>query len=91
MSTVPYNGYLEVWLQRVTKPNAVGIEYASKEPLCHVVNRDDVQIWENSWIDSGDLLDALDVKEIVVKEATDTPEVMMPEEVELFHKNAWQY
>lgn len=91
MSTVPYNGYLEVWLQRVTKPKAVGIEYASKEPLCHVVNRDDVQIWDNSWIDSGALLDALDVKEIVVKEATDTPEVMMPEEVELFHKNAWQY
>ena len=25
MSKVPYNGYLEVWLQRATKPKAVGI------------------------------------------------------------------
>lgn len=91
MSTVPYNGYLEVWLQRVTKPRAVGIEYASGETLCHVVNGDDVQIWDNSWIDSGELRDALDVRKLVVKDATDTPEVMMPEEVELFHKNAWQY
>lgn len=91
MSTVPYNGYLEVWLQRVTKPRAVGIEYAGKEALCHVVNRTDAQIWDNSWIDSAALLSALDVKKIVVKEASDTPEVMMPEEVELFQKNAWQY
>ena len=26
MARVPYNGYLEIWLQRVTQPKAVGIK-----------------------------------------------------------------
>lgn len=91
MSRVPYNGYLEVWLQRVTKPKAVGIEHTSTESLCRIVNGENVDIWNNSWIGNKKLIDVLDVKKIVVKDATETPEVMRPEEVELFNANAWQY
>ncbi|MGO7428948.1 hypothetical protein ACCT09_56900, partial [Rhizobium ruizarguesonis] len=38
MARVPHNGYLEIWLQRVTKPKAVGIEFISGEPICKIVN-----------------------------------------------------
>ena len=91
MGRVPYNGYLEVWLQRVTKPKAVGIEYSSNENLCRIVNGKNVELWNNSWIANKKLVDALTAAHIVVKDATATPEVMTPEEVELFKKNAWQY
>lgn len=91
MSRVPYNGYLEVWMQRVTKPKAVGIEYASNENLCKIVNGEDVQLWDNSWIANPKLKAAVKVSKIVVKDATETPEVMTPAEVELFKRNAWQY
>ncbi|MGL4310518.1 MAG: RNA-directed DNA polymerase [Paracoccaceae bacterium] len=91
MSRVPYNGYLEVWLQRVTKPKAVGIEYDSKEHLCRIVNGQSVELWNNSWISTAKLVAALNVKNILVKDAASAPEVMTPEEVELFKKNAWQY
>ncbi len=91
MSKVPYNGYLEIWLQRVTKPKAVGINYASSESICKIVNGEKEILWNNSWINNSKMLAALDVSQIVVKAASDAPEVMSPNEVELFKKNAWQY
>ncbi len=91
MSKVPYNGYLEVWLQRVTKPKSVGIDYTSKENLCRIVNGEVIDLWNSSWISNKKLKDALHVSKIVVKDAKEMPEVMTPEEVELFKKNAWQY
>jgi Reverse transcriptase (RNA-dependent DNA polymerase) len=91
MSKVPYNGYLEVWLQRVTKPKAVGIEHNSAEHLCQIVNGQYVDLWNNSWIRTKKLVDALHVSKIIVKDAKETPEVVTPEEVELFKNNAWQY
>lgn len=91
MNRVPHNGYLEVWLQRVTKPKAVGIEYQSGENLCRIVNGERVGLWNTSWISNKDLIAALDVTKIVVKDATEATEVMKPKEVELFNANAWQY
>ncbi len=91
MSRVPYNGYLEIWLQRVTKPKAVGIEFSSNEPICRIVNGEELSLWENGWISSADLKAALDVSQIVVKEASEISEVIKPEEVELFTRNAWAY
>ncbi|RKF30574.1 RNA-directed DNA polymerase [Paraburkholderia fungorum] len=91
MSKVPYNGYLQIWLQRVTKPKSVGVEYVSDEPICKIVNGETIDLWNNSWISSADLNAALNVSKIVVKEASDTPEVVAPNEVELFQQNAWAY
>ncbi len=91
MRRVPYNGYLEIWLQRVTKPKAVGLKFNSDEPICRIVNGDAPDIWENGWIASGGLKDALKVSKIVVGSAVDTPELVQPEEVELFKQNAWAY
>ena len=91
MGRVPYNGYLEVWLQRVTKPKAVGVAFASDEPICKIVNGESPVLWENCWISSAALKAALDVSKIVVGSASEAEEVVKPEEVELFKQNAWAY
>jgi RNA-directed DNA polymerase len=91
MARVPYNGYLEIWLQRVTQPKAVGIQFTSDEPICKIVNGETPDIWENDWISSNDLKRALNVSKIVVGSASDAGEVVQPEEVELFKENAWAY
>lgn len=91
MSMVPYNGYLQIWLQRVTKPKNVGIEYLSEEPICKIVNGESIDLWNNEWISSANLTKALQPSKIVVKDASKTAEVMESSEVELFRKNAWAY
>ncbi|WP_419740921.1 hypothetical protein [Ruegeria sp.] len=63
----------------------------SGENICRIVNGEKVELWNDSWISAPKLKSALDVTKILVKEAKETPEVMTPEEVELFKKNAWQY
>lgn len=91
MARVPYNGYLEIWLQRVTKPKAVDIKIDSSEPICQIVNGESPQLWESDWISSEDLKNALAVGKIVVADAGDVEEVVQPNEVELFKQNAWAY
>jgi len=91
MRRVPYNGYLEIWLQRVTQPKTVGITFISDEPICKIVNGESPDLWENGWIASDDLKDALNVSKIVVGSAVDTPELVLPDEVELFKLNALVY
>ena len=91
MARVPYNGYLEIWLQRVTQPKAVGIKFESSEPICKIVNGEKSKLWENGWIASEALKQALDVSKIVVAVVDDEDEVVLPEEVELFKENAWAY
>lgn len=91
MARIPYNGYLEIWLQRVTQPKAVGIDFDSSEAICKLVNDEVHQLWENDWIASEDLKQALDVSKIVVAAVDDEKEVVQPDEVELFKENAWAY
>ncbi len=91
MERVPYNGYLEVWLQRVTQPRAIGIQFASDEPICKIVNGETPDLWENGWISSNNLKQALAVSNILIGSVIDTAEVVQPEEVELFKQKAWAY
>lgn len=91
MARVPYNGYLELWLQRVTQPKSIGIQFASNEPLCKIVNGETPDLWENGWIASNDLKSALRVSKIVVGSVHDAEEVVQPKEIELFKQNAWAY
>lgn len=91
MARVPHNGYLEIWLQRVTQPRTVGIPFVSDEPICQIVNGETPNLWENEWISSNDLNDALRVSKIVVGSVSDIEEVVQPEEVALFRQNAWAY
>jgi len=91
MARVPYNGYLEIWLQRVTQSRTVGIPFVSDEPICQIVNGETPNLWENEWISSNNLKDALRVSKIVIGSVSDTEEVVQPEEVALFRQNAWAY
>ncbi|MCL4832630.1 MAG: RNA-directed DNA polymerase [Caldilineaceae bacterium] len=91
LARVPYNGYLEIWLQRVTQPSSVGITFSSDEPICQIVNGESPKLWENTWIASNDLKAVLEVSKIVVSSAADAQEIVTPEEVELFKQNAWAY
>lgn len=91
MARVPYSGYLEIWLQRVTQPKAVGIKFEVIEPICQIVNGTLHQLWESSWISSDALKNALDVSKIVIADAEEVMEVVQPEEVELFKENACAY
>lgn len=91
MARVPNNGYLEIWLQRVTQPKEIGIRSDSSEPICRIVNGESTVIWENGWISSKDLKKALDVSRIVVRPVADSEEVVEPREVRLFKENAWAY
>ena len=91
MSRVPYNGYLEMWLQRVIQPQAIKIPFVSNEPVCKIVNGESLEIWENVWIASHDLKKALNTSKIIVRSVSDTAEVIQPEEVELFKQKAWAY
>ncbi len=91
MSRIPYNGYLEVWLQRVIKPKSVAIDFESKEPLCNLVEGNEHPLWNSEWIASKKILKALETKSIIVADATEIDEVVQPEEVELFTQNAMLY
>lgn len=91
MARVPYNGYLEVWLQRVIKPKGVDIKFESGEPICQIVNGGAPPLWECGWISNDALKKAMEVTKIVVADASETEEVIRPEEVELFKQNAWAY
>jgi hypothetical protein len=86
----PHNDSLSL-LKHVTKPKAVGLQYNSNEPICRIVNGEAIDLWENGWIASDGLKEALKVTKIVVGSAVDTPELVQPEEVELFKQNAWAY
>jgi len=91
MDRVPYNGYQEIWLQRVTRPKAIGIRFESKERICQIVNGEDTVLWENDWIASKDLIKALDVTAILTDTPEEMNEVVQPDEVALFKQKAWSY
>lgn len=91
MARVPYNGYLEIWLQRITQPKNVGIPFESEEPICKIVNGENLELWENEWIASTDLKEAINVSKVLVGSVTEAKEVIEPEEVALFAQNAWAY
>lgn len=91
MARVPYNGYLDIWLQRVTQPKVIGIKFESDERICQIVNGENALLWDNSWIESKDLNDALNVSTIITQSAEDMEEVVQPDEVALFKQKAWAY
>lgn len=91
MRRVPYNGYHEIWLQRVIQSKSVGMKFFSDEKICKIVNQEFQDLWENSWIASKDLKEALDTSKIVTGRVSETSEVIPVEEIELFNQNALKY
>jgi hypothetical protein len=88
---VPYNGYLEIWLQRVTIPNAVGIPFESTEPICKIVRGEKAELWACDWIGNKKLEEAIEMNSIIIAEVERQPEVVGPKEIELFRQNVYEY
>ena len=83
---LPKTGLMEIWLQRISHKFAPDIEF--EEPLCRLVGKKTTQIWDNSWISSRDLKEAIDARNIVDwKTLKDMPPIVTDEEVELFRSN----
>lgn len=91
MARIPYNGYLEIWLQRVVQPKSIGIKFESREKICQIVNGENSQLWDCSWISNKALKNAMDVSKIVVADVSEANEVIQPEEIELFKQNALMF
>lgn len=91
MKKVPYNGYLEIWLQRIIQPQTVGIAFESNETICKIVNGENQQLWDSSWIASPALQKSVDARKIVTADLTKSPEVIQPKEVMLFKEKSLQY
>lgn len=91
MARVPYNGYLEVWLQRVTKPLGVDVQHHSDEAICRLVDGENVSLWDSSWIGDAGLLAELAASKIVISDAATASDLLLPEEIKLFVKNALTY
>ncbi|QIO60659.1 RNA-directed DNA polymerase [Rhizobium leguminosarum] len=91
MSKIPHNGYLEIWLQRVTKPQPVGIEFVSTEPICQIVNGKTATLWFNDWVSSAKLKKAMDPAKLLISKAEEAKEAIDPSEIELFNEAAAGY
>lgn len=85
---IPHNGYMEIWLQRVTIAKGVELNFDSEEPICMIVNKEKPQLWNNDWIKHGPLLNALDVSKIVVSDPKDINPVPDKAELLLFEEYA---
>jgi hypothetical protein len=91
MKHIPYNGFLEIWLQRIVVPKQINISFESSEAICRIVNGQSINLWENGWISNNDLKKALDTSNIVVKIASEVEEVIQYNEIALFNQKAIEY
>jgi hypothetical protein len=80
---LPNTGHLLLWLQRITIKLNQDISY--KEALCKKVNEEEVEIWNSSWLKSGNLKEIIEQTKIVDQdEIEDLDTVISEEEVSLF-------
>jgi len=52
-STIPNTGYMQIWMQRATRKYQKDFEeslYDFEEPICKLVNGEDIKLWNNKWV-----------------------------------------
>lgn len=81
-SLIPNTGYMEVWLQRATLHIGSGLTF--NEPLCQLVNKESVELWNSDWISGRKMKTALKTKIIIDAEIDAAPSVIPSTEFELF-------
>ncbi len=91
MRRVPYNGYLEVWLQRLTAAKELDVQLCSDEPICKIANGQKATLWNSDWISDSALVDAINTLKIRTGSVSEVNERVEPSEVELFKQDAWAY
>lgn len=82
-SKIPNTGYMEIWLQRVSLPFTDEIKY--QEILCKIASGEEKEIWNNAWIKSTELEQAVNSKKIIDVDKLNNIEPIIPhDEIELF-------
>lgn len=80
---IPNTGHMQIWIQRVTRPLSQDIVY--EEPICKLVAREAIALWNCEWISSNHLKDAIAPANIIDHEKlADLEPVISAGEVELF-------
>lgn len=82
---IPNNGHMQIWLQRISHPLNLGVPFT--EPLCRLIDLGGakVKLWNNEWVNSGDLLKAIDAIGVVDTERLkEMSLIIQASEVELF-------
>lgn len=80
---IPNTGHMQIWLQRVTFPLDRSIDY--EETICKLVAGSTSSLWNNEWISSRELREAVDATKVVdVTIRDDIAPVIPLQEVELF-------
>ncbi|TAN07735.1 MAG: RNA-directed DNA polymerase [Rhodanobacteraceae bacterium] len=69
LDRVPNNGHLEVWLQRISHPITPDVAY--DEPLCRLVEGEDVALWNDSWITDRKLQRIVDASRVIDRKRLD--------------------
>jgi len=83
LSQLPNTGHMNIWLQRISHSFAPHIEY--KETLCRLLQGQQVDVWNNSWITSAKLRTALAPSQIISKATLRALKpVIKPKEIEIF-------
>lgn len=91
MSLIPNNGYLEIWLQRIVIPKSIALPYKPNEPISQIVQRLKTPLWNNSWISSQALKNAMEASKIIVSNPEDVEPIIPREEIELFKRRIFYY
>jgi hypothetical protein len=87
---LPNTGHMLIWLQRVTLPIKKDIEY--DDAICKLVVDESISLWNNDWISSIDLKNAVDAAKIINKAVRDQlAPTIQPKEFELFLSNQEGY
>ena len=82
-SQIPNTSHLEIWLQRISFPFDNDIDFV--EPLCRLVRQEEVEIWNNEWINSPALKKSLNSEMVVDREKlANIPPIVPPKEIETF-------
>lgn len=84
-SQLPNNGYLQIWLQRVTL--RIRKDWKYKEAICKLVSGECETLWKSDWVGSRDLLDALATPIVDKSEIEKLEPVIRKEEVQPFVSN----
>lgn len=86
-STIPNTGYMEIWLQRAVRKYQENFRtslYDLKEPICNLVDGEDVKLWENDWL-NNDANTIFNDNSIINKDILDNlPFIIKWNEVSLF-------
>lgn len=86
-SHIPNTGHLEIWLQRISHPQNLGVLFT--EPLCRLIDQagSKAPIWNSEWVNSPKLLSAIDaIKVVDTNRLKELPPVISADEVELFRQ-----